>query len=249
MIRGRYIVKGLLGKNDSGAIYLVEDQRTRSELFALKEVIFQSKHELYRSLLEYQLLLHLDHPALAHVHSLLKDDQRHRTYMLMEYIQGSNLETLRQQQPEQRFSWLETMNIMASIIAAVNYLHGQQPPIIHGDIKPTDIIVPKAGSRAILVDFGTAKHYDLDSRTGVMERSAFQFLAPTVRSCYRAPEHYTTGPSIQTDIYSLGATFYTLVTGIVPTDAPSRLTQVSNGLSKLIAASYRLSGSGRLCGL
>src|SRR6266852_3641400 len=217
MIRGRYIVKGLLGKNDSGAIYLVEDQRTRSELFALKEVIFQSKHELYRSLLEYQLLVRLDHPALAHVHSLLKGDQRHRAYLLMEYIEGSNLETLRQQQPEQRFSWVETMNIMASIIAAVNYLHGQQPPIIHSDIKPTNIIMPKAGGRAILVDFGTAKHYDLDSPT------------TTVRSYYRAPEQYTTGPDLQTDIYGLGATFYTLVTGIMPADAPSRLTQVSNG--------------------
>src|SRR2546425_8085097 len=100
MLRRRYIVKDLLGKNDSGAIYLVEDQRTRSNLFALKEVIVQSKHELYRSLLEYQLLIRLDHPALAHVHSLLKDNQRHRAYLLMEYIEGSNLETLRQQQQE-----------------------------------------------------------------------------------------------------------------------------------------------------
>ncbi len=217
MIRGRYIVKGLLGKNDSGAIYLVEDQRTRSELFALKEVIVQSKHELYRFLLEYQLLVRLDHPALARVHSLLKGDQRHRAYLLMQYIEGSNLETLRQQQPEQRFSWSQAITIMSSIIAAVSYLHRQQPPIIHGDIKPTNIIMPKAGGRAILVDFGTAKHYDLDSPT------------TTVRSYYRAPEQYTTGPDLQTDIYGLGATFYTLVTGIMPADAPSRLTQVSNG--------------------
>ncbi len=217
MIRGRYIVKGLLGKNDSGAIYLVEDQRTRSELFALKEVIVQSKHELYRFLLEYQLLVRLDHPALARVHSLLKGDQRHRAYLLMQYIEGSNLETLRQQQPEQRFSWSQAITIMSSIIAAVSYLHRQQPPIIHGDIKPTNIIMPKAGGRAILVDFGTAKHYDLDSPT------------TTVRSYYRAPEQYTTGPDLQTDIYSLGATFYTLVTGIMPANAPSRLTQVSNG--------------------
>gem|GEM_PF-495931 len=223
MIRGRYLVKDLLGKSDSGAIYLVEDQRTHSNLFALKEVIVQSKHELYRSLLEYQLLVRLDHPALAHVNSLLKDDKRHRAYLLMEYIEGSNLETLRQQRPEQRFSWLETMNIMASIIAVVNYLHGHQPLIIHGDIKPTNIIMPKAGGRAILVDFGTAKRYDLDSRTGLINH------APTVRSCYRAPEQYTTGSDLQTDIYSLGATFYTLVTGIVPADAPSRLRRLSNG--------------------
>ena len=109
------------------------------------------------------------------------------------------------------------MNITASIIAAVSYLHGHQPPIIHGDIKPTNIIMPKAGGRAVLVDFGTAKRYDLDS------------LTTTVRSCYRAPEQYTTGPDLQSDIYSLGAIFYTLMTGIVPPNSPSRLKQVSKG--------------------
>src|SRR5215470_690947 len=156
-IRGHYIVENVLSQSNAGAIYLVKDQRTKDNLFALKEVIVQSKRELYRFLLECQLLTRLDHPALAHVHSLLKDDQRHRAYLLMEYIEGQDLETLRQQQPEQRFSWSEAITLMAPIIDAVGYLHRQQPPIIHGDIKSTNIIMPKARGRAILVDFSTAK--------------------------------------------------------------------------------------------
>jgi len=219
VISGRYVVKSLLGKDDSNATYLVEDQRTMSELFALKEVSFQSKRELYQFLLDCQLLTRLDHQALAHVYSLLKDDKHSRAYILMEHIEGPNLETLLLQQPEQRFSWPEVVNIMAPVIAAVGYLHRQQPPIIHGNINPTTIVVPKARGRALLVGLGTTQEYDSDATIA------------TVRSCpssYRAPEQYGTDIDVQTDIYGLGAVFYTLMTGIVPTDAPSRLAQIDN---------------------
>jgi len=219
VISGRYIVKSLLGTDDSSATYLVEDQRAMSELFVLKEVSLQSKRELHRFLLEYQLLTRLDHPALVHVYALLKNDKHKRAYILMEHIEGPNLETLLQQQPEQRFSLPEAMNAMAPVIAAVKYLHRQQPPVIHGNIKPTTIIVPKARGGARLVGLGAAWVYDSDATMA------------TVRSCpssYRAPEQYGTNINVQKDIYGLGAVFYTLITGIVPTDAPSRLAQMDN---------------------
>ena len=219
VISGRYIVKSLLGTDDSSATYLVEDQGTMSKLSVLREVRLQSKRELYRFLLECQLLTHLDHPALVHVYALLKNDKHNRAYILMEHIKGPTLETLLQQQPEQRFSLPEAMNAMAPVIAAVDYLHRQQPPIIHGNIKPTTIIVPKASGGARLVGLGAAWEYDSDATMA------------TVRSCpssYRAPEQYGTDINVQKDIYGLGAVFYTLITGIVPTDAPSRLAQMDN---------------------
>jgi serine/threonine protein kinase len=219
VISGRYVVKSLLGTDDSSATYLVEDQRTMSELFALKEVSLQSKGELHRFLLEYQLLKRLDHPALVHVYALLKDDKYNRAYILMEHIKGPNLETLLQQQPEQRFSLPEAMNAMATVIAAVDYLHRQQPPIIHGNIKPTTIIVPKARGGARLVGLGAAWEYDSDTTMAAV---------PSCPSSYRAPEQYGTNINVQKDIYGLGAVFYTLITGIVPTDAPSRLAQMDN---------------------
>jgi serine/threonine protein kinase len=112
VISGRYIVKNLLDTEDSSVTYLVDDQHTMSELFALKEVSLQSKRELYRFLLELQLLTRLNHPALIHIYTLLKDDKHCRAYILMEHIEGPNLETLLLQQPEQRFSLPEAMTIM-----------------------------------------------------------------------------------------------------------------------------------------
>jgi eukaryotic-like serine/threonine-protein kinase len=217
VISRRYVVKSLLGKDDSSATYLVEDQRTRSELFALKEVRLQSKHELSRFLLACQWLTRLDHQSLVHVYALLKDDKHHRAYVLMEHIEGPDLETLLQQQPEQRFSWPEAMNTMAPVIDAVCYLHRQQPPNIHGNINPTTIIVPKARGRALLIGLDTAQEYDSDAtKTAVRSHS----------SSYRAPAQH--GIDVQADIYGLGAVFYTLITGIVPADALSRLAHMDN---------------------
>jgi serine/threonine protein kinase len=217
VISGRYVVKSLLGKEDSSVTYLVEDQRTMSKPFALKEVRLQSKRELSQFLLACQWLTRLDHQSLVHVYALLKDDKDRRAYILMEHIEGPDLEILQQQQPEQRFSWPQAMNTMAPVIDAVGYLHRQKPPIIHGNINPTTIIVPKARGRALLVGLGTAQEYESDATMAA------------VRSCsssYRAPEQY--GIDVQTDIYGLGAVFYTLITGIVPTDVPSRLAKMDN---------------------
>ena len=219
VIRKRYIVEGLLGRGGSDAVYLVRDQRVRyakDNLFVLKQIKGPSQQERYRLTFDDALLKRLYHHGLPRVHRVFSDDTHDRVYMVMEYIEGPNLEMLRQQQPEKRFSYLEAMNFMAPIVDAVGYLHRQQPPMIHRDIKPTDIIVPKTGARAVLVDFGIDKKYGPVSTSGMVH-----FYAPN----YKAPELYSGDGDIRTDIYGLGATFYTLVTGIVPADARSRMTQ------------------------
>ena len=131
-----------------------------------------------------------------------------------------NLETLQQQQPEQRFSWSEAMMLMAPVIDAVCYLHRQRLPIIHGAIQPANIIVPKAGDRAILVDPGMVQEYDPG------------LTATAVHVCshdYRAPEQHGGFLDTRTDVYGLGATFYTLLTGIVPPGGLSRHKYVASG--------------------
>lgn len=220
VIRGRYVVEGLLGKGSSGNVYLVKDQRVKNvqaNLFTLKEEFATNKAERYHLFREGILLRQLQHRALPRVYDVFKDDKRERVYLLMEYIEGQDLETLRQQQPEQRFSWLETMSIMAPIIDAVGYLHRQQLPIIHGNIKPASIIEPKAEFRFILVDYSIVKEYD-SAYTPVHSRSLN----------YRAPEQYNRSGETQIDIYGLGSTFYTLVTGVMPADGLSRLTLLEN---------------------
>ncbi len=228
VIRKRYIVEGLLGRGGSDAVYLVRDQRVRyakDNLFVLKQIKGPSQQERYRLTFEDVSLKRIYHHALPRVHRVFNDDKHDSVYMVMEYIEGPNLEMLRQQQPEKRLSYLEAMNFMAPIIDAVGYLHRQQPPMIHRDIKPTDIIVPKTGVRAVLVDFGIDKKYGPVSTSGMVHSHA-----PN----YKAPELYSGDGDIRTDIYGLGATFYTLLTGIVPADAGSRMTQSgSTGIDPL----------------
>ncbi|GAC1349549.1 MAG: hypothetical protein NVSMB27_23740 [Ktedonobacteraceae bacterium] len=139
--------------------------------------------------------------------------------MLMDYIEGPNLETLRQKQPQKRFTLAQVMSMMAPICEAVSYLHNQRPPIIHRDIKPSNIIVPGSGDLPVLVDFGIAKEFDPDSTTTAVRRCS---------PGYGAPEQYSRGTNTRTDIYGLGATFYTLLTGVVPDDAFHRMTNVGS---------------------
>ena len=162
-IRGQYVIEGFLGRSNSGATYLVRDQRARdvpNNLFVLKEVVEPNKQARHRLASAYKHLRRLHHPVLPRVHRVLNDDKNNRVYLLMDYIAGQDLETLRQQQHEKLFSWAEVMQIMAPIIAAVTYLHHQQPPIIHGDIKPANIIMPREHSGVVLVDFDMIKAYD-----------------------------------------------------------------------------------------
>jgi serine/threonine protein kinase len=219
IVQGCYRVEDVLGKGGFGTVYLVRDLRVKGKVFALKEVSDPSKQGRDRFAFECEVLKRLDHHALPHVHHVFEDDKDRRAYMLMDYVAGPNLEFLRRQQAEKRFSLPEVLTIMAPIVDAISYLHSQQPPIIHRDIKPANIIVPSVGENAVLVDFGIAKEYDQDETT------------TTVPSCspgYGAPEQYTRGTNIRTDVYGLAATFYALLAGSKPIDALSRMTQLTN---------------------
>src|SRR6266852_9691992 len=111
VIGDRYNVIALLGKGGFGAVYLVRDQRVRGNLFALKEMIDTSKQERARFAFECELLKRVDHSALPRVYRVFDDDKNNRAYMLMDYIEGPNLETLRQKQPDRRFSLSQVMSM------------------------------------------------------------------------------------------------------------------------------------------
>lgn len=220
ILRERYVVEGLLGKGGFGAVYLVRDLRVKGNLYALKEAINPPKKDWERFLFEGELLKRLDHRSLPRVYRVFEDDAPHRAYLLMDYIEGPNLEDLRQQQPGKRFSLPQVLLTLVPIIEAVHFLHCQHPPILHRDIKPSNIIVPASGDAAVLVDFGIAKEYHPDCTT-----TAFRTGSPG----YAAPEQYSTGTSTRSDIYGLGATFYTLLTGSIPADALYRITHMGDG--------------------
>ncbi len=99
----------------------------------------------------------------------------------------------------------------------MSYLHKQDPPIIHRDVKPANIIVPTANDEAVLVDLGIAKEYNIDATTTAVRRCS---------PGYGAPEQYDKGTNPRTDIYGLAATLYVLLTGVIPTDAFFRMAQI-----------------------
>lgn len=219
VVRQRYIVEELLGTGGFGAVYRVRDRRVKTNLFALKELIEPNKYERESFRFETEILTKLDHPALPRVYRGFEDEKNNRLYMLMDYVDGVNLEKLRRRQPEKRFALPQVLKMMAPIISATTYLHAQNPPIIHRDIKPANIIVTTSGEGSVLVDFGIAKMYELDSTT-----TAVRHCSPG----YGAPEHYAHGTDTRTDIYSLAATFYTILTGTTPIDSLYRMTWLSS---------------------
>lgn len=213
IIRGRFLIQDQLSDSGFGNIYLVRDQRNtrnNTNLFVLKEVINLNRHKLYQITLDGMAFRLLRHEALPRVYNVLSDAKYDRVYVLMDYIEGLSLEMLRLYQSGKRFSFPQAMIIMEPVLSAVAYLHSQQPPVIHQDIKPASIIVLSTRDRVVLVDFGVGKKYNLGSTT----TSARHSLTP-----YEAPEQYDGEIDTRSDIYGLGATFYTLLTGIVPDDA------------------------------
>ena len=227
IIRGRFLIQDQLSDSGFGNIYLVRDQRNtrnHANLFILKEVINPSRHKLYQITLDGMALRLLRHEALPRVYNVLSDAKYDRVYVLMDYIEGLSLEMLRLHQPGKRFSFPQAMVIMEPVLSAVAYLHSQQPPVIHQDIKPASIIVPSTRDKVVLVDFDVSKKYNLGSTT----TSARHSLTP-----YEAPEQYDGEIDTRSDIYGLGATFYTLLTGIVPDDALYRASKSVDSLEPM----------------
>ena len=112
---------------------------------------------------------------------------------------------------------------MAPIMSAVSHLHQQHPPLIHQNIKPASIIVPRAAGRPILVMLRVVKDQGLATQP-------VPYFAP----CYGALEQYRGVFGTRTDLYGLGATCYLLLTGLVPPDALYRATHLeSTGIDLL----------------
>jgi serine/threonine protein kinase len=217
LLRGQYRIIDLLGKGASGAVYLVTDERKPEKQFALKEVIHVIHEEQHGFPFSPAALKQLNHPALPHVYSVFYSNNHDRAYILMDYIEGSNLKVMRQLMPGKRLSLHAAMTLMSPIMDAVSYLHQQQPHIIHGDIKPSNIIAPiaSASTTSKLVDLGGIRELDTNTRQSVLN--------------YRAPEQFGKKASRRSDIYALGAVFYALLAGTVPPSAPDRMARINAG--------------------
>ncbi len=135
----------------------------------------------------------------------------------MDYVEGTNLETLRQQQPARRLSWSELRTICEPLAAALTYLHLQEKPLFHGDLAPTNAIQGIAG-KVMFLDLGYAQ---------AATTEGVKLISSATSTCYHAPEQLTGELGALSDVYGLGAMLYELLTGQAPVDALTRLERVN----------------------
>src|SRR5579871_311235 len=220
LVNERFRVKKVLGYGGYGNVYLVEDEIVfPGNQYALKESLSSTISEQKQFTREADWLKKLEHPNLPRV--LEQFQWNGRPYFVMAYVAGENLEDRVDRMgplPEdQVLAW------MTPICDAVIYLHTQRRPIIHRDIKPGNIIVSKDG-RPWLVDFGIAKVLQ-----GGGARKTTR-AARAVSGGYSPLEQYTRGGTdARSDVYALGGTFYHLLTGICPPEAPD----IASGVARL----------------
>jgi serine/threonine protein kinase len=213
-VNHRYTIIAVVGQGGLGTVYQVRDDRARQTL-ALKETFDLSEGARQQFESEARWLKKLNHPNIPRVREYFQ--WHDRLYLVMDFISGENLEYKLIRNRQRPLPELDVLRWTAPICDALGYLHAQRPPIIHRDVKPANIIVTPNG-RPALVDLGIAKELiEGDTRTAT-------FIRKAGTEGYAPPEQYagkgSTGP--HSDIYSLGATMYHLLTGQVPASAVER---------------------------
>lgn len=206
ILKKRYLIESLIGKGGFGATYLAKDKKMFNQLRAIKEIpdaFFDEKED--------EFLTILNHPAIPKLYERFSVGSLH--YSVMEYVEGKDLQELTH---KLKGGMLESvvLQLMEQIFDVLSYIHSQK--VIHRDLKPENILVKKDNSIA-LIDFGIAKKFIAGQRTRYLARAASNF--------YSSPEQYHPGKGytdIKSDIYSLGAILYFILTGREPTDALSR---------------------------
>src|SRR5436309_1011261 len=219
LLQDRYLILRSIGHGGMGTVYLARDERL-GHTVALKETFFAEERMRKAFEREARLLAHLRHPALPKVTDHFTENGGQ--FIVMEFISGDDLQVLLAERGhpftvEQTLAWAD------ELLKALDYLHKQDPPILHRDIKPSNLKLTHQGE-IILLDFGLAKGTAGQTSSVMTSRSVFGFtpnFAPL-------EQIQGTGTGPRSDLYALGATLYYLMTGVIPPDALTRITEVAN---------------------
>jgi eukaryotic-like serine/threonine-protein kinase len=211
LLHNRYRIIEILGQGGMGSVYRAVDENLGVHI-ALKENLFTTDEYARQFRLEAVILANLRHPNLPRVsdHIVLGDQGQ---YLVMDFIEGEDLRARMERLG--MLSEEDAIHIGAAMCDALAYLHSRKPPILHRDIKPGNVKITPDG-HIFLVDFGLAKVYQSDNQATTTGARA---MTPG----YSPPEQYGTARTDpRTDIYSLGATLYAALTGVIPEDGLAR---------------------------
>lgn len=234
VLQNRYRIIRLLGQGGMGAVYEAMDERLDANV-ALKETLFADERLRKQFEREARLLARMHHPALPRVsdHFAEGDGQ----FLVMQFIPGDDLSQMMARKqgpfpPDQVLTWGD------QLLDALDYLHTQDPQIIHRDIKPQNLKITGRG-QIILLDFGLAKG-----------QTAGVSMVTTSASIYGYTPNYAPleqiqglGTDARSDIYALSATLYHLMTAVKPPDALTRAAALVNGQPDPLAPANDISNS------
>lgn len=222
----QYRIRRMIGHGRFGAVYAAEYKDQPQVKVALKEMFaIDSVRHLVS---EFFVLRHLQHDHLPRYYDMF--EVQGNGYLVMEFVPGQSLKDVLDKKrgplPE-----AQVLGYLIQLCDVLHYLHTQQPPILHRDIKPHNIRVTPEGLIK-LVDFGMFKQLGDGPASNPL---------PALTRAYAAPEQWNSQASQRSDIYSLGATLYHLLSGYAPPSASRRIAQSSDPIPAIQQVNRRLS--------
>lgn len=230
ILDGKFKIVQVLGEGGMGTVYKVEQTGTvggTPYYYAVKELLIspnvseeERRTAIDRFNKEIELLRGLKHPRIPSL--MLPFQDRGNYYFVMEFVPGRSLEKMLENAKgpipeEQVIKWA------MQVCEALSYIHSRVPPIILRDLKPGNIMVTPEGD-VRLIDFGIARRFDPNKRTNTENLGTISYASPEHLGSITAPGQKRSaqnpGQLVQTDarsdIYSLGATMYHLLTNYEP---------------------------------
>lgn len=212
VLQNRYSIERLLGGGGMGMVYLARDQRLANRYCAIKEMVDHfidpqqrlEANEYFAR--EADTLAQLKHQAVPAITDRFDDQNRH--YLVMEYVEGRNLEEELASRGNQPLPDGLVIDIARQLCDVLAYLHGMNPSIVYRDMKPSNVMLTSKG-RVVLIDFGIARLFKSQKKGTMIGTLGF---AP--------PEQYKGEVDPRSDIYSLGATLHYLITARDPEKFP-----------------------------
>ncbi len=222
LLQNRYLIVHMIGKGGMGEVYLAIDQRLGSAV-ALKRTLY-SDDELLGNAFEREArtLARLRHPVLTKVSDHFVENETQ--FLVMEHISGEDL-SKRMEINKKGFPLSWVLFWADQLLDALTYLHTHEPPIIHRDIKPQNLKLT-AENNIVLLDFGLSKNTIGQTKTS------------TSGSVVGYTPHYAPmeqirgmGTDERSDLFSLSATLYQLLSNVIPVDALNRADSILSGMS------------------
>lgn len=213
LLHGRYRIEKLLAMGGFGAVYLAVDTKSNNRQVAVKDMICADQQEFAIRLnffrREAEILRSLSViPVVPRVYDLIEQGQS--AYLVLEFIKGQDLLKIMEANNNQPFPIDQVIAWGKEMCDVLQHMHSQQPPLVHRDMKPDNVMLLPDQKTIKMIDFGTARD---------LGRTAKEKMAAKTRvytEGYAPPEQIVGKPEPRSDLFALAGTLYHLATGKAP---------------------------------